>query len=80
MLTKLIISEYLIKSTGADGGHKYISTEIELEGKVKKLTILFAKKSDENKLENSGLIKLKGELQNDGGKDDLIMNNATLEK
>ncbi len=36
MLTKLIISEYLIKSTGADGGHKYISTEIELEGKAEK--------------------------------------------
>jgi len=43
MLTELTINEYTIKSTGADGEHKYISTEIELEGKIKKLTIVFAK-------------------------------------
>ena len=79
MLTELILDKYVIKSTGADGGHRYISTEIEFEGKIKKLTILFAIKSDEDKLENSGLIKVKGELQNDGEKYDLIMNNATLE-
>ena len=80
MLTEIIIHSYTIKSTGADGGHKYISTEIELEGKIKKLTILFANKSHENKLKNNGLIKVKGDLQNDGENYELIMNNATLEK
>ena len=80
MLTELFIDKYLIKSTGADGGHKYISTEIKLKGKVKKLTILFAHKSDENKLDNNRHIKVKGELQNDEEKFELIMNNATLEK
>jgi len=80
MLTELIIDNYVIKSTGADGGHKYISTEIKLKGKTKKLTILFADKSDENKLENGRMIKVKGELQNDKDKYDLIMNNAILEK
>ncbi|RNC92152.1 MAG: hypothetical protein ED555_03340 [Allomuricauda sp.] len=80
MWTELVLDKYVIKSTGAEGGHRYISTEIEFEGKLKRLTILFASKSDENKLKKGGLIKVKGELQNDGEEYDLIMNNATLEK
>jgi len=80
MLTELIIDNYVIKSTGADGGHKYISTEIKLKGKTKKLTILFADKSDEKELKNNEKIIVKGELQDEGEEYDLIMNNATLKK
>ncbi|MFB9054555.1 hypothetical protein ACFFVB_15805 [Formosa undariae] len=80
MMTELIIEKYVIKSTGVDGGHKYISTEIKLKGKMKKLTILFADKSDEKELKNNEKIKVKGEFQDDGKEYDLIMNNATLEK
>ncbi|WP_458626479.1 hypothetical protein [Winogradskyella sp. PC D3.3] len=80
MLTELIIDEYVIKSTGADGGHKYISTEINLKGKIKKLTILFADKSDEKKLKNYEQLRVEGELQDNGEEYDLIMNNATLKK
>lgn len=53
MLTELIIDNYTIKSTGADGRYKYISAEIKLKGKTKKLTILFADKSDEKELKNN---------------------------
>lgn len=80
MLTELIIDNYTIKSTGADGGHKYISAEIKLKGKTKKLTILFADKSDEKELKNNERIIVKGVLQDDREEYDLIMNNATLEK
>ncbi|MCK7590750.1 hypothetical protein M0G43_09205 [Subsaxibacter sp. CAU 1640] len=80
MLTELIIDKYVVKSTGADGGHKYISTEINLKGKTKKLTILFADKSDEKKLKENEQIRVKGELQDNTEEYDLIMSNATLKK
>lgn len=74
----LVIKTYKIKSTGADGGRYYVSTEIEHKGKPKKLTVLFADKSDENKLAKAGTIKVKGDLLDQGHQHDLIMSNATL--
>ena len=80
MLTELIIDKYSVKTTGADGGHIYVSTEIEYKGKLRKLTVLFIENPDEMELKKGSELKIKGELKNEGEKYDLIMNNATLEK
>ena len=80
MLKKLIIDKYKVQSNGADGGHNYILTEIEHEGKKRKLIILFANKSDERDLKDNVPIQINGQLENEGENFDLIMRNTTLEK
>mgnify|MGYP003576220471 CR=1 FL=1 len=60
------ISEYKTLTTGADGGHTYLTTEIEYKGQKRKLVIYFADKSDERKLTTVGKIKASGRLYDQG--------------
>lgn len=78
-LTEFVLEKYKVQSTGADGGHQYIVTKVEYKGKIRKLIILFANKSDEKKLKEKLRIRVKGQIQDDGGSYDLIMNKATIE-
>ncbi|WP_411767696.1 hypothetical protein [Winogradskyella sp. A3E31] len=78
-MTEFILEKYKIQSTGADGGHDYIMSEVEHQGKTRKLVVLFACKSDEKSLKENLLIRVRGLIQDDGEKYDLIMNNATIE-
>ena len=79
MLTEIILEKYKVQSTGADGGHNYIVTEIKHNNFKRKLIVLFAQKSDERNLKENSKIKVKGELEDDGEKNDLIMRNTTIE-
>ena len=79
-MTEFILKKYNIQSTGANGGHNYLKTEIEYKGKIRKLVVLFANKTDEQNLKENTQIRIKGQLQDDGEKYDLVMNMATLEK
>ena len=72
------IVNYDILSTGADGGHKYISTEILEKGKPRRLIILFENKLDENQLEHRKILKISGDLFDEGIQQDLILNNARI--
>ena len=79
-MTEFILEKYKVQSTGADGGHHYILTEVEYKGKTRKLVVLFANKSDEKHLKEKLRIRVKGQIQDDGEKYDLTMNKATIEK
>jgi hypothetical protein len=79
MLTELVLEKYRVQSTGADGGHSYIVTEIKRNNIKRKLIVLFAQKCDERNLKENSKIKVKGELEDDGEKYDLIMRNTTIE-
>ena len=80
MLTKLALEKYKVQSTGADGGHSYIITEIEHNRKTRKLVVLFSNKSDEQNLKENIKIQIKGYLVDEGEEYDLIISNATIEK
>ena len=79
-MTEFVLEKYKVQSTGADGGHHYILTEVEYKGKTRKLVVLFSDKSDEMNLKEKLRIRVKGQIQDDGEKYDLIMNKATIEK
>jgi hypothetical protein len=79
-LTEFVLEKYKVQSTGADGGHQYILTEVEYKGKTRKLVVLFADKSDEKQLKEKLRIRIKGQIQDDGENYDLTMNKATIEK
>ena len=60
------ISNFKTLSTGADGGHLYLTTEISYEGQQRKLVIYFADKSDEHKVKRMDKLKLSGRLYDEG--------------
>ena len=59
----LRVSTYKILTTGVDGGHKYIETEVIHEGKLRRLTAFFKDKSEEVKIQVGMTLTLSGRLQ-----------------
>lgn len=60
------LADFKTLSTGADGGHIYLTSEINYRGQQRKLVIYFADKADEQKVKTKGKIKLRGRLFDDG--------------
>jgi hypothetical protein len=60
------LSDYQILTTGVDGGHTYLATEIEFKGQRRKFVIYFSDKLDEQKVSALGKIKLAGKLFDEG--------------
>jgi len=79
-MIELVLDNYKVQKTGADGGHNYILTEIEYEGNKRRIVILFSDKTEEPNLNENEAIKVIGEIENDGIEYDLTMRNAKVEK
>tara|TARA_R110002073_G_scaffold143500_1_gene295481 strand:- start:51 stop:293 length:243 start_codon:yes stop_codon:yes gene_type:complete len=79
-MTELVLENYKVQTTGADGGHNYILTEIDYNGNNRRLVILFWDKSEEPNLFENKTIKVTGKIEDDGIEYDLIMRNAKMEK
>jgi len=77
-MTELLLTEYSIQTTGADGGHNYILTEVPHKGIDRKIVIIFINKSEEINLDETKQIKVKGEIEDSGIEHDLIMTNAKV--
>jgi hypothetical protein len=67
------ISDFQMLSTGVDGGHIYVTTEINYKGKLRKLDIYFADKSDEQKVQTKDKLKLSGRMFDEGLQQSLSM-------
>ena len=72
------LTTFKILSTGADGGHHYISAEINHEGQTRKLIVLFKTKSDEKELIRKTEINVKGKLVDDGLEHSLMLLDAEI--
>ena len=79
-MTELVLDNYKVQTTGADGGHNYILTEIEYEGNKRRIVILFSDKTEEPNLNENEAIKVIGEIEDVGIEYDLTMRNAKVEK
>ena len=72
------ITEYTTLSTGTDGGHIYLTTEIEYQNAKRKLVIYFADKSDEQKLKTKDKIRISGRLLDEGKNQSLSLLDTEL--
>ena len=72
-MTTFKLTTFKILSTGADGGHHYISAEINHDGLTRKLLVLFKTKSDEKELFKKTEINVKGKLVDDGIQHSLML-------
>ncbi|QIE58720.1 hypothetical protein G5B37_03825 [Rasiella rasia] len=79
-MTELVIENYKVQTTGADGGHNYILTEIDYKGIIRRIVILFSDKSEEPDINENKTIKVIGKIKDDGIEYDLMMSNATMKK
>jgi len=80
MTSEFEISEFKIKSTGADGGHHYLSTIVDFKGSKRNMTVIFKNKSDEKRLEQLKSLKVKGLLQDEGSEFPLTLLESELIK
>lgn len=72
------LDNFQILSTGVDGGHQYISTDIEFNGIKRKLTVFFESKADEEKITSMQRIKVSGRLIDEGVEESLLLLDAVL--
>jgi hypothetical protein len=72
-MTTLKLTNYKVLSTGADGGHHYISTEIEHNGVTRQITALFKNKADEKRLSDKLEITVRGNLIDEGLQQSLML-------
>ncbi len=72
------IADFQTLSTGADGGHIYLTTEIKYKGQLRTLVIYFADKSDEQKVRTKDKLKLSGRLFDEGVQQSLSLLDTKL--
>lgn len=70
--------DYKILSTGVDGGHYYLTSDIKYKGLIRKVVVLFDSKKDESRLIDNAVIGVQGNLIDQGLPQSLILNDAIL--
>jgi len=75
-MTTFLLHRFNILTTGADGGHKYITSEFEHHGILNKLTAYFIDKIEENKIPSDGPISVSG--KRDPTVVEIILNDAEV--
>lgn len=72
------LSNFHILSTGADGGHNYITANIQHKGTTRKIVVFFEDKSDERKLQQFQSITVEGTMMDEGELHSLNLLNSKL--
>ncbi len=71
---EITLTGFKILSTGVDGGHKYIMTDINYKGMQKRFVAFFESKEDEKKLNTDNELKIIGNLLDEGGEQVSLLN------
>lgn len=74
----IYLNDFRILHTDADGGHRYISTNIEYDGGQRPLTAFFADREDEYRIDETIPVILKGDLLAEEGDHPLLLLNASI--
>ena len=72
------IQDFTILSTGNDGGHHYLYTQIDHQGQRRKLVVFFADKADESKMRTATKVTVTGTLTDAGPQHSLQLTEAAL--
>ena len=74
----IYLKDFCILHTEADGGHRYISTSIDYDGGRRALTAFFADREDEDRIDETIPVILKGNLLAEDGEHTLLLLNASI--
>ena len=72
------IVNFQILTTGVDGGHEYITNDIQYGGNRRKLTVFFTDKADEQKIKSLQTLKVTGSLMDEGIQYGLLLLDAKI--
>ena len=56
------LTKFKTLETGTDGGHRYVTGDIDYKGQTRKIVVFFSDKSDEQKLKVKTEITVEGTL------------------
>lgn len=74
----IYLKDFRILHTDADGGHRYISTQIDYNGDQRPLTAFFANKEDEDRIDETIPVILCGHLLVESDHHPLLLMNAGI--
>ena len=77
-MTTIKLTNFEILSTGADGGHHYIKSQISFQGQLREIIVLFKNKSDEEEIINKTEIIVCGQLKDQGKEQTLILSDPEI--
>jgi hypothetical protein len=72
------LTKFRTLETGADGGHSYVTSDIDYKGQTRKIVVFFADKSDEQKLKGMTEITVDGELVDDKNQSLNLLNSRLI--
>jgi len=75
---RFTITDFKINSTGHDGGHHYVMSDIEYKSESRRLVIFFKEKSDERRLSKMSELIVEGHLLDQGPKQSLSLLDSEL--
>lgn len=74
----IYLKDFRIQHTDADGGHRYISTTIDYGGGQRPLKAFFASREDEERIDETIPVILKGNLLVEDDHHPLLLMNAGI--
>jgi hypothetical protein len=74
----IYLLNFRVLKTEADGGHRYLSTMVDYKGNYRELTAFFAHKEDEDKIDETIPVILKGDLLDDNHNHPLLLLNTEI--
>lgn len=74
----IYLNDFRILHTEADGGHRYICTHIDYDGESRQLTAFFAKKDDEERIDEKIPVIISGDLLAEDDHHPLLLLNAGI--
>ncbi len=72
------LTEFKTQSTGTGGGHKYLKSKVDYNGKNREIVIYFTNKSDEKKIAELNKIKIRGKIVDEGIEQSLTLYETKL--
>jgi hypothetical protein len=74
----IYLLNFRVLETEADGGHRYISTMVDYKGAFRQLTAFFSRKEDEENIDETIPVILRGDLLDDNHNQPLLLLNAEI--
>jgi hypothetical protein len=74
----MYLDHFRLQQTEADGGHRFLTTIIDYNGQERELKVFFTHKEDEDKVNDTIPVILKGDLLDENHHQPLLLLNAEI--
>ena len=76
---RIRLTKFTTLETGADGGHVYLTSNIDYKGQTRKIIVFFSEKSDELKIKGQSELTIEGDLVDDKDQSLNLLNSKLID-